>query len=360
MKAIETPAFRLTASNIWNSFRNSKKRHIFITGSRQSGKTTLLNELFITPVPSIITRAEQKKAVYMTSGIGETTKIGVYDPSLPGCENKMRPCTEEISSFGASALYHLAEEKSDWAVIDEIGYLECDNEIYKTALLSLLEKKHVAAVIRKQNLPFLNELINRTDCLLIDTDNPFGNCGCVIMASGLGKRFGSNKLMADFKGKPLINSILECTKGIFTDRVVVTRHKDVYAYCEKQTVKVVLHNLPNRNDTIRLGLNAMDNMDRVMFCPADQPLLSRETVISLALCSNNTPFIWRTEYLGTHSAPIIFPSQTYPELLTLPEGKGGNIVVKKHPESLRTVSVQSINELKDIDYPIDLKSIENA
>ena len=28
--------------------------------------------------------------------------------------------------------------------------------------------------------------------------------GCVIMASGLGTRFGGNKLMADFDGQPLI------------------------------------------------------------------------------------------------------------------------------------------------------------
>ena len=32
----------------------------------------------------------------------------------------------------------------------------------------------------------------------------FPKIGCVIMASGLGKRFGGNKLMADFQGKPLL------------------------------------------------------------------------------------------------------------------------------------------------------------
>ena len=32
----------------------------------------------------------------------------------------------------------------------------------------------------------------------------FPKLGCVIMASGLGKRFGGNKLMEDFHGKPMI------------------------------------------------------------------------------------------------------------------------------------------------------------
>ena len=39
--------------------------------------------------------------------------------------------------------------------------------------------------------------------------------GCVIMASGLGKRFGGNKLMADFDGQPLICRALTVTDGLF-------------------------------------------------------------------------------------------------------------------------------------------------
>ena len=35
--------------------------------------------------------------------------------------------------------------------------------------------------------------------------------GCVIMASGLARRFGSNKLLADFEGRPLLCRALEVT-----------------------------------------------------------------------------------------------------------------------------------------------------
>ena len=44
------------------------------------------------------------------------------------------------------------------------------------------------------------------------------------MASGMSKRFGSNKLLADFHGEPMIMRILRATDGLFTRRVVVTRH----------------------------------------------------------------------------------------------------------------------------------------
>lgn len=43
---------------------------------------------------------------------------------------------------------------------------------------------------RKQDLPFLNELRSRQDVFVVDLDRPFGHTGCVIMASGMGKRYG--------------------------------------------------------------------------------------------------------------------------------------------------------------------------
>ena len=48
--------------------------------------------------------------------------------------------------------------------------------------------------------------------------------GCVIMASGLARRFGSNKLLADFGGRPLLCRALEVTATpALAARVVVTR-----------------------------------------------------------------------------------------------------------------------------------------
>ena len=108
--------------------------------------------------------------------------------------------------------------------------------------------------------------------------------GCVIMASGLGKRFGGNKLMADFDGQPLICRALTVTDGLFSHRVVVTRHADVASLCHAQNVPVILHDKPFRNDTIRLGLDEVTrngDISGCLFCPGDQPLLSRETIINL-------------------------------------------------------------------------------
>ena len=261
-------------------------------------------------------------------------------------------------SLGVPALARCMESDSPWITIDEIGYLEAQSAIYHNTLRQLLEKKQVAIVIRKQELPFLQELCNRDDVFLVDLDQPFGNIGCVIMASGLGKRFGGNKLMTDFHGEPLICRILDATEGIFCQRVVVTRHKDVAQLCKNRGIQTVLHDLPHRSDTVRLGLEAMDGIDRCMFATADQPLLRKETIFALALASVNDPdAIWRTICEEIPGSPVIFPKWAFPELRNLPEGKGGGVVIKKHPERLRTVSVRDMYELKDVDSPQDLAEL---
>ena len=55
-------------------------------------------------------------------------------------------------------------------IIDEIGYLEEFSYKYQEAIRSLLETKRVVAAVRKENLKFLNELINRSDAFVLDLD----------------------------------------------------------------------------------------------------------------------------------------------------------------------------------------------
>ena len=187
----------------------------------------------------------------------------------------------------------------------------------------------------------------------------FPNLGCVIMASGMGKRFGGNKLMADFHGKPMIQRALDATEGLFSRRVVVTRHESVAALCRAQNVDVLLHDLPHRNDTVRLGLEALGNLDACMFIPGDQPLLRRETVsMLLKHRAENPDSIIRPAYEDTEGSPVIFPAWAFPELKNLPEGKGGGVVIKNHPHEVLQVSVSNPFELADADTPETLEMLK--
>lgn len=187
----------------------------------------------------------------------------------------------------------------------------------------------------------------------------FPRMGCVIMASGLGKRFGSNKLMADFHGKPMIQRALDATAGLFFKRVAVTRHEGVAALCREQNVDVVLHDLPHRSDTVRLGLEALGDLDACMFVPGDQPLLRRETVAKLLQARQESPHsIIRPIHEDTQGSPVLFPAWTFPELRNLPEGKGGGVVIQNHPHDILCVSVSDPFELADADTPETLELLK--
>lgn len=289
-----------------------------------------------------------------------SVQIGSYDASLPGTENKMVLCSDGLITLGIPALKQCTLSKSDWVSIDEIGYLESECKEYQNAIRDLLERKQVAAVVRKQELSFLRELCSRNDVFLVDLDRPLGNYGCVIMASGLGKRFGSNKLMADFCGEPLICRILDSTEGLFARRVVVTRHETVVSLCHDRNIDVITHDLPHRSDTVKLGLEAVGNVDGCMFCPSDQPLLSRATIETLVFSAVQQPdLIWRTCYGDIPGAPVLFPQWTFPELLDLPIGKGGSWVIDHHPEHLSLARVPDRYELMDADTPAALDLLQH-
>ena len=205
--------------------------------------------------------------------------------------------------------------------------------------------------------------------------------GCVIMASGLSRRFGANKLLADFCGQPMLCRAFAATAtpGI-SARIVVTRSEEVQALCRAQGVPVLLHSLPGRNDTVRLGLSALleqlPELNSCMFLPGDQPLLRRETVEAMTalFCREQpSPAEWQKETereifrLGFRvrndpspltGSPVLFEKGLFQELLTLPQGMGGSVLLRKYPAHVHTVYIADRNELADADTPEALAQLE--
>lgn len=213
-------------------------------------------------------------------------------------------------------------------------------------------------------------------------DNRTLKHGCIVMASGVGARFGGNKLMAELCDAPLVGHVVRATDGLFSRRVVVTCHADVALLCETLGAQVILHDEPCRNDTVRLGMEAMDGCDTVTFVQGDQPLIRPASIAALLRAAerdaaesdvagvakhdavgcnaaeNGVARIWRTSFDGVPGAPVLFPSWAFDELRSLPRGKGGGFVAKAHAEYVRTIEVSSEWELFDVDTRDDLERLQ--
>lgn len=209
----------------------------------------------------------------------------------------------------------------------------------------------------------------RKDCLAYNekqfekyfgkTDSLETSVGCVIMASGLGKRFGGNKLMADFLGKPMMQYVLEVTEEIFSHRVVVTRNEEVKRWCEEQGIVTVFHDLPGRNDTVRLGLEELESiceeeLDGCIFCPADMPFMNTASLRAMLLAAKGkTEGIVRMSSGEMVGSPVLFGEAYFDELTHLPEGKGGSEIIRKNKDKLILVEAKAEYELWDVDTKED-------
>ena len=356
----------LTASSIISSFRVSGKRHLLLTGGRSTGKTTLLRAL----VPLLCPGAQQiTTAAYPADRVeireslgGKIAVIGRFDPALPPGENRMRPVADGFLLLGVPALHRMAAGESEWAVLDELGYLENSCPEFRQAVEALLDAKRVLAIVRKQDTPFLTALCARQDAFVVDLDDPAPALGCVVMASGLGRRFGGNKLMADFCGAPLIaNALALAALPLLACRIVVTRSEEVEALCNAQGIPVLRHAQPYRSDTVRLGLAALLGKEPALrgclFLPGDQPLLTQQSVEALALAAAPDAIVRLCAADGTPGSPVLFGADYFSELLHLPDGRGGNAVARAHPGSVCLVSARNDAELRDVDTREDLNQL---
>ncbi len=163
------PSVEWLKSYSMEKFHLSQKKHLLITGQKQIGKSTLFAELLPTGAPALLSglilKEGQPKSVYLCPPTnGMRFIIGHRG------ENKMRPNTAVLNSIGVCCAQQLLESSSKIVGIDEIGFLEQSSLAYQKALLSVFYAKSVIAVVRKDSHAFLQELLLRSDCFVLDLD----------------------------------------------------------------------------------------------------------------------------------------------------------------------------------------------
>lgn len=401
----------LDALAVITFFKMSDKKHLFITGDRGSGKSYLLNSILnqtkgATDMSDffnfnyLLSRRTDTPEVVIKSNLiddGKEYVIGrprTLTPVSPKKGNNMTSVEDGFINCACPAIMkHLMTSDDSVFVIDELGYLESSCGEFQEHIRTLLDNSRVLAVIRKQSTEFLDSIKSRSDVLLIDIDNTFSSISCIIMASGMSKRFGTNKLLASFNNNTLFENAINISRfADFYETLAVTRHDELVQICEQKHIHCIKHSMPYRNDMVRLGVSHILNeaccqknncTQGILFLPSDQPLITKTSLQLLCLlfiyynssyfaCNstdkssnannnyfnnnniNNNNKICRLAFNENAGAPVIFPECYYNELLTLPQGKGGGFIAKKHPAQVVLVPAQDEYELYDIDTPDDL------
>ncbi len=177
--------------------------------------------------------------------------------------------------------------------------------------------------------------------------------GAVLMASGAGRRFGSNKLLHPVEGVPMIRRALAAVPAELFRRVcVVSCYPEILAQGEACGCRGIFnpHAEQGQSASIRLGLSALLEMDGVLFAVCDQPWLRRSSVERLAADFAAHPgCICALSWQGVRGSPVVFPRDLFPVLLSLTGDRGGSAVIRANGERLRLVEASEAQELRDVD-----------
>ena len=183
--------------------------------------------------------------------------------------------------------------------------------------------------------------------------------GAVLLASGLGRRFGSNKLLAAVEGVPLYRRAMTALAGAGLDRLAVCSPYPEVLEAGEELGFLPLYNPDGAEGisaSIRLGVSRMGGMDGVLFSVCDQPFLTTNSIIRLKQSFEESDgAICALSWGGKRGNPVLFPNHLLDELAALTGDTGGGAVVKRHPERLVLVEAFSPKELEDVDKPEDLE-----
>lgn len=181
---------------------------------------------------------------------------------------------------------------------------------------------------------------------------------CIILAAGKSVRFGGNKLLAPLAGKLLLEHTLEAIPlPCFSQVVAVVSDPEVETLCRRHGVKTVAYEGGPQSQSIRLGLEAVQDVDGCLFILGDQPLCSSDSIRGLVSAFQAQPkAVHRLAYQGQPSSPTLFPAHLFPALKKLTDEHGGMAAVGDTP--VWYTEAAGPQELWDADTPEKLSRIQ--
>lgn len=179
----------------------------------------------------------------------------------------------------------------------------------------------------------------------------------ILLAAGLSRRFGGNKLHSRLDGETVLRrSVLNLCGAELDEVIVVLGHEAVQGRTEIEDLAVRVVENPRYQEgmgtSLACGVLAAGPTDGYLIALGDMPFVPSSHFRRLIeTASENAPVIVATSRpAGSQEPPIWFSSQLRPELVVLEGDRGARDVVSPHRAQLVTVRAEPV-WLRDIDVP---------
>ena len=189
----------------------------------------------------------------------------------------------------------------------------------------------------------------------------------ILLAAGAGSRFGGGKLLAPFRGRPLIGVSLANLADAPVDETVVVVGDDagrLRAACEPYGAAVVENPdwTRGQSTSVRVGLEALGPEARAaVVLLADQPLVLAGAVRRLVEAFEKGAEVAVATYGGRPRNPVLFSRGVWPTLVAELSGdEGARPFLRRHPELVVRVPCDGVGDPADVDTAEDLRRLEGT
>ena len=190
----------------------------------------------------------------------------------------------------------------------------------------------------------------------------------VVLASGLSRRFGANKLLEPFRGKPLLRWVVEAALRSRLSSVGVVlghEHNRVRAALadligeQRLTITINDSYQQGQSASVIAGLSVVPlSSAGAMFLVGDQPLLEFHVINRLiSAFEASAGGICYPSCGGRRGNPVVFASRFFDALRKLRGDVGGSVVIEAHCDAAVPVIFDDVSPFQDVDHRDDLKHL---
>jgi molybdenum cofactor cytidylyltransferase len=186
----------------------------------------------------------------------------------------------------------------------------------------------------------------------------------VVLASGFSARFGSDKLLSDFKGKAVIRWVLDsCLDSRLEEIIVVYRRTELLGLLRDLPIKLIQNKMAHSgmSASVKLGISSLSkDSTGCMILMGDQPLFGKDDInLMIDKFSSNRVLI-AASHNGERKNPVIFPSNFYADLLVSSGDKGGRDIIDNDPDKIliefdafKLMDIDTIDDLKQLTIDVE-------